>query len=129
MADACQVWFQILLCHISALYCEVQTESQDMLRFLITKSEHVEGFCLHIVGDVVGTCSVVASLAPLVAPGERFSSHIGHKFKGGYLIRYQQPSTEFVVLGMKFWLPCMEITETQRDRELPLFKGSSNFWD
>ena len=83
MADACQVWFQILLCHISALYCEVQTESQDMLRFLITKSEHVEGFCLHIVGDIVGAGNVVASLAPFVAPSECFSGHVGHEFKIG----------------------------------------------
>ena len=54
-----------------------------MLRLAFGESEHVEGFFLHKVGDVVGASCVVASLVPLVAPGERFSSYIGHELKIG----------------------------------------------
>lgn len=73
-------------CAILFLYCEVQTESQDVLYLGLGESEHIEGFCLHIVGNIVGTCSVVARLAPLVAPSEGFNSHIGHEFKIGDFI-------------------------------------------
>ena len=54
-----------------------------MLRFLLGEGKHVEGFCLHIVGDIVGAGNVVASLAPFVAPSECFSGHVGHEFKIG----------------------------------------------
>lgn len=54
-----------------------------MLRFLLGEGKHVEGICLHIVGDIVGAGNVVASLAPFVAPSECFSGHVGHEFKIG----------------------------------------------
>ena len=54
-----------------------------MLRFLLGEGKHVEGFCLHIVGDIVGAGNVVASFAPFVAPSECFSGHVGHEFKIG----------------------------------------------
>lgn len=50
-----------------------------MLRIFVTESEHVEAFCLHIVGDIVGADSIVTGFTPGVAPGEYLCSHIGRE--------------------------------------------------